>query len=191
MKYIGIDIGDGESAVAVLEEDSIIEPVIEYIDGRGSILSVVGMSGTDVLIGEKALIDRHVVHLRSRFKSRYLTNPDSERDIERFAHGLKSALLNEEEDFFSGDITVAVGCPAGWKEDDRKKYRDILKKAAYICEAFLAIVIVLTVALAISKIAFYILFYAIYAVVAFVVAIFWVKMMSKILHYIEQRKKSK
>ncbi len=129
MKYIGIDIGDGESAVAVLEEDSIIEPVIACIDGRGSILSVVGMSGTDVLIGEKALIDRHVVHLRSRFKSRYLTNPDSERDIERFAHGLKSALLNEEEDFFSGDITVAVGCPAGWKEEDRKRYKEILKKA--------------------------------------------------------------
>ena len=131
MKYIGIDIGDGESAVAVLEEDSIIEPVIECIDGRGSILSVVGMSGTDVLIGEKALTDRKVVHLRSRFKSRYLTSPDSERDIERFAHGLKSALQNEEEDFFSGDITVTVGCPAGWKEDDRKRYKEILKRAGF------------------------------------------------------------
>ena len=77
MKYIGIDIGDGESAVAVLEEDSIIEPVIESIDGCGSIISVVGMSGTDVLIGEKALIDRKVVHLRSRFKSRFLSSIDS------------------------------------------------------------------------------------------------------------------
>lgn len=131
MKYIGIDIGDGESAVAVLEEDSIIEPVIESIDGSGSILSVVGMSGTDVLIGEKALIDRKVVHLRSRFKSRFLSSLDSERDIERFAHGLKSALVNEQEDFFDGDITVAVGCPAGWKELDRKRYQEILRKAGF------------------------------------------------------------
>lgn len=76
-------------------------------------------------------------------------------------------------------------------KDGKRKVWDILKKVAYICAAFLVIVIVLTVALAISKIAFYILFYAIYAVVAFVVVIFWVKMMSKILHYIEQRKKNK
>lgn len=131
MKYIGIDIGDGESAVAVLEEDSIIEPVIEYLDGCGSIISVVGMSGTDVLVGEKALIDRHVVHLRSRFKSRFLSSIDSERDIERFAHGLRSALLREEEDFFDGDITVAVGCPAGWKDLDRKRYKEILQKAGF------------------------------------------------------------
>ena len=131
MKYIGIDIGDGESAVAVLEEESIIEPVIESIDGCGSIISVVGMSGTDVLVGEKALIDRKVVHLRSRFKSRFLSSLESERDIERFAHGLKSALLHEKEDFFNGDITVAVGCPAGWKDIDRKRYTDILKKAGF------------------------------------------------------------
>jgi len=131
MKYIGIDIGDGESAVAVLEEDSIIEPVIEYLDGCGSIISVVGMSGTDVLIGEKALIDRKVVHLRSRFKSRFLSSLDSERDIERFAHGLRSAYLREKEDFFDGDITVAVGCPAGWKDIDRKRYAEILKKAGF------------------------------------------------------------
>lgn len=76
-------------------------------------------------------------------------------------------------------------------KDGKRKVLDILKKVACICVAFLAIVIVLTVALAINKIVFYILFYAIYAVVAFAVVIFWVKMMSKILHYIEQRKKSK
>lgn len=131
MRYIGIDIGDGESAVAVLEEDSVIEPQIESIDGSGSIISVVGMSGTDVLVGEKALINRKVVHLRSRFKSRFLSSIDCERDIERFAHGLRSALLKEKEDFFDGDITVSVGCPAGWKDIDRKRYAEILVKAGF------------------------------------------------------------
>lgn len=131
MKYIGIDIGDGESAVAVLEEESVIEPHIASIDGRGSIISVVGMSGTDILIGEKALVDRKVVQLRSRFKSRYLTSLDSERDIERFAHGLRNELLKEEEDFFDGDICVAVGCPAGWKNVDRNRYKEILTKAGF------------------------------------------------------------
>lgn len=129
MKYIGIDIGDGESAVACLAEDSVIEPVIQPIDGRGSILSVVGMAGTEVRIGEKALLDRRVVHLRSRFKSRYLNTMDAERDIERFAHGLRTALLEEADDFFDGDVYIAVGCPAGWKENDRARYCEIMKRA--------------------------------------------------------------
>ena len=131
MRYIGIDIGDGESAVSVLEEDSVIEPSIQTIEGTGSILSVVGMSGTDILIGEKALLDRKLVQLRSRFKSRFLTTLDSERDIERFAHGLKQSLINESEDFFDGDTYVAVGCPAGWKENDRQRYLEIMKKAGF------------------------------------------------------------
>ena len=129
MKYIGIDIGDGESAVAVLQEDSVVEPVIQPIDGHGSIISVVGMSGTEVRIGEKALLDRKVIHLRSRFKSRYLTAIESERDIERFASGLQKELLEEDEDFFSGETYIAVGCPAGWKEKDRLRYQEIMQKA--------------------------------------------------------------
>ena len=58
MRYVGLDIGDGESAVALLEENSIIEPVIQPIDGYSSVVSIVGMSGTEVRVGEKALLDR-------------------------------------------------------------------------------------------------------------------------------------
>ena len=76
-------------------------------------------------------------------------------------------------------------------KDTKRKVLCILKNAGCICAVFLAIVIVFTIALAISKTLFYILFYAVYAFVAFAVAIFWVKMMSKILHYIEQRKENK
>ena len=130
MRYIGIDLGDGESAVALLEENSVIEPVIQPIDGHGSILSVVGMSGTQVMIGEKALLDRKVVHLRTRFKSRYLTALDAERDIERFAFGVRSALINDDPEFFS-DSYITVGCPAGWKDTDRERYAEIMRKAGF------------------------------------------------------------
>ncbi|MBQ4157458.1 MAG: Hsp70 family protein [Clostridia bacterium] len=82
-----------------------------------------------VMIGEKALLDRKLVHLRSRFKSRFLTTIDAERDIERFAHGLITAIKNESEDIFDGETYIAVGCPAGWKENDRKRYLEILMKA--------------------------------------------------------------
>ena len=131
MRYIGLDIGDGESAVALLEENSVIEPVIQPIDGAGSIISVVGMAGTEVRVGEKALLDRKVVHLRSRFKSRYLNSLDAERDIERFAFGIKKALENDEPDLFNKDTYVTVGCPAGWKPKDRERYADLMRKAGF------------------------------------------------------------
>lgn len=74
---------------------------------------------------------------------------------------------------------------------NKRSVWNILKKVVYVCVAFLAIVALLAVALAISKVVFYILLYALYAIGAFVITIFWVKIMSKILHYIEQRKNSK
>ena len=42
MKYIGFDMGDGESAVAVFQEGSGIEPIIQPIAGSRSLLSAVG-----------------------------------------------------------------------------------------------------------------------------------------------------
>ena len=131
MRYIGLDIGDGESAVALLEENSVIEPVIQPIDGTGSIISVVGMAGTEVRVGEKALLDRKVVHLRSRFKSRYLNSLDAEKDIERFAFGIKKALEKDDPELFGKDTYVTVGCPAGWKQTDRERYADIMRKAGF------------------------------------------------------------
>ena len=131
MRYIGLDIGDGESAVALLEENSVIEPVIQPIDGVGSIISVVGMAGTEVRVGEKALLDRKVVHLRSRFKSRYLNSLDAEKDIERFAFGIKRTLEKDDPELFNKDTYVTVGCPAGWKKEDRERYAEIMRKAGF------------------------------------------------------------
>ncbi|MBR5380916.1 MAG: Hsp70 family protein [Clostridia bacterium] len=131
MRYVGLDIGDGESAVALLEENSIIEPVIQPIDGYSSVVSIVGMSGTEVRVGEKALLDRKVAHLRSRFKSRYLTSADAEKDIERFAYGLKRQLETEQPGFFGRDTYVTVGCPAGWKPADRERYAEVMRKAGF------------------------------------------------------------
>ncbi|MBR6498360.1 MAG: rod shape-determining protein [Clostridia bacterium] len=131
MRYIGIDIGDGESCVALLEENSVIEPSILPINGQGSIISVVGMSSTTVKVGEEALLDPKVVHLRSRFKSRYLTTLDAERDIERFAYGIKAALEKEDPELFGKETYVTVGCPAGWKANDRERYAEIMRKAGF------------------------------------------------------------
>ena len=53
MRYIGFDMGDGESAVAAFEQGSAIEPVILPLCGVRSLLSAVGMLNSEIVIGER------------------------------------------------------------------------------------------------------------------------------------------
>ena len=39
MKILGFDLGDGESAVTILDDESTIEPRVMLLDGRTSTLS--------------------------------------------------------------------------------------------------------------------------------------------------------
>lgn len=43
MKILGFDLGDGESAVTLLDEDSTVEPRVLPLCGRNSLLSAVGV----------------------------------------------------------------------------------------------------------------------------------------------------
>lgn len=131
MIYVGIDIGDGESAVAVLTDDSVIEPVVQTLGYTKSMISVVGSLDGEVLIGEKALLEQNIQNLRARFKSKFLTSPVAADDMRRFAVGLRQLLLQ-----FTGVLTdpqhrIAVGCPAGWTQMDRERYADILRGVGF------------------------------------------------------------
>ena len=57
MRYIGFDMGDGESAVAAFEHGSLIEPVILPVCGSASLLSAVGLLGGEIVVGDRALTD--------------------------------------------------------------------------------------------------------------------------------------
>ena len=54
MRYVGFDMGDGESAVAAYEHGSGIEPVILPVQGYRSLLSAVGTIGGEIVVGEQA-----------------------------------------------------------------------------------------------------------------------------------------
>lgn len=127
MRYIGFDMGDGESAVAAFEQGSLIEPAILPLCGVKSLLSAVGMLGGEIVIGERAYTDALADQLSVRFKSRYTTDPASYEDISRFVRGVLRDLINSG--FFSGDDQFIVGCPAGWNAAARARYRDLLLKA--------------------------------------------------------------
>ena len=50
MKYVGIDIGDGESAVTVVSEDGAVIPSVVMLGNTKSIRSIVGdLHGTPVI----------------------------------------------------------------------------------------------------------------------------------------------
>lgn len=131
MQYIGIDLGDGESAVAVLTEESVIDPVVQPLGGVRSILSVVGSKGEAIYIGEKALLEQGIEALRVRFKSRFLTSPVAGDDLRRFAMGLRALLLQYTDALTSGPYRIAVGCPAGWNAMDRQRYASILQSVGF------------------------------------------------------------
>ena len=60
MKYIGIDIGDGESAVTAVEAEGAMLPVVLTLGSKQSIRSIVGMLKGSPVIGDKVMLDRGV-----------------------------------------------------------------------------------------------------------------------------------
>ena len=84
MRYIGFDVGDGESAIAAFEQGSWIEPVILPVGGSRSFLSAVGMLNGEIVVGERAYTDALADGLSVRFKSRFTYDPARNEDIVRF-----------------------------------------------------------------------------------------------------------
>ena len=127
MRYIGFDMGDGESAVAAFERGSLIEPVILPVCGSASLLSAVGLLGGEIVVGDRALTDALAQELSVRFKSRFTTDPASYEDVVRFVRGVLSDL--RQSGALRPDDRFVVGCPAGWNTAARTRYRDLLVRA--------------------------------------------------------------
>lgn len=127
MRYVGFDMGDGESAVAAYEHGSGIEPVILPVQGYRSLLSAVGTIGGEIVVGEQAYTSALAQDLDVRFKSRFTDDPRSYEPIARFARGVVRALRDAGQ-YREGDRFV-VGCPAGWNAAARARYRDLLVRA--------------------------------------------------------------
>lgn len=127
MRYIGFDMGDGESAVAAFEHGSLIEPVILPVCGSASLLSAVGLLSGEIVVGDRALTDALAQELSVRFKSRFTTDPASYEDVVRFVRGVLSDL--RQSGALRPDDRFVVGCPAGWNTAARTRYRDLLVRA--------------------------------------------------------------
>lgn len=127
MRYIGFDVGDGESAIAAFEQGSGIEPVILPVGGSRSFLSAVGMLNGEIVVGERAYTDALADGLSVRFKSRFTYDPARNEDIVRFVRGTVRDL--QDNGLLGPEDAFVVGCPAGWNATARARYRELLMRA--------------------------------------------------------------
>lgn len=127
MRYIGFDVGDGESTIAAFEQGSGIEPVILPVGGSRSFLSAVGMLNGEIVVGERAYTDALADGLSVRFKSRFTYDPARNEDIVRFVRGTVRDL--QENGLLQPEDAFVVGCPAGWNATARARYRELLMRA--------------------------------------------------------------
>ncbi len=131
MKILGFDLGDGESAVTLLDHDSTIEPRVLPLQGRTSILSAVGMKNGRIVVGDEASVLAGAQDAKVRFKSRYLVDPGAAGDVRAFAQGVMSLLLHEDPGLMAQVTRTVVGCPAGWGEGRREQYARLMESAGF------------------------------------------------------------
>lgn len=131
-RYFGFDLGDAESAIARLGREERTEPAILSIkDSRSLVTAYARMLDGKLLIGESACYNTNATERSVRFKSRYLTDAQSERDIRCFAAGVLSELYHSGELVDGEDCCFYIGCPAGWDKAARERYRRIFADTGY------------------------------------------------------------
>lgn len=131
MKILGFDLGDGESAVALLSDESTVEPRMLPIGGRTSVLSAVGTRDGRIVVGEEASVLSGAQDAKVRFKSRYLVDASAMGDVRLFAQGVMNELLAQEPGLMAQVTRTVVGCPAGWGEGRREQYARLMESAGF------------------------------------------------------------
>ena len=128
MKILGFDLGDGESAVTLLDEDSTVEPRVMPLCGKNSLISAVGVKDGRIVIGEAASVTDGAAEAKVRFKSRYLTDPAASADvlraIERLMEGRTTIAVTH-------DVKVALAATrVVWIEGGRVLFADTPERLA-------------------------------------------------------------
>ena len=131
-KYYGFDLGDAESAVCRLgRKDAGMPEVLPVREAKSFITAYAQLPTGELLIGEGACYDTTAVRRSLRFKSNFLTDPQSEKDVKRFAAGVLGELYADGNLIKDDDCCFYIGCPAGWDRAARERYRRIFEDTGY------------------------------------------------------------
>lgn len=131
--FFGLDLGDGETAIAWMRQGSAVQPAILEVRGTKNILTALGMNHqAQYFIGEEAYQISDLQHLHLRFKSRYLPQPkEASECIEAFARTLLSHMLSEKRITDLEAAKFYIGCPSGWNAETRSRYALLFENAGY------------------------------------------------------------
>ena len=66
-----------------------------------------------------------------RFKSKFLTDKESSKDVKSFAAGVLGELYLNGDLIKNEDCCFYIGCPAGWDKTAREEYRQIFEQVGY------------------------------------------------------------
>lgn len=131
-RYYGFDLGDAESAVSRLgKKDAGMPEVLPVREAKSFVTAYAQLSSGELVIGESACYDTNAVHRSLRFKSAFLTDPRSEKDVRRFASGVLAELYGDGNLVQGEDCCFYIGCPAGWDRAARERYRRIFEEVGY------------------------------------------------------------
>ncbi len=131
-KYYGFDLGDAESAICRLNKrDAGAPQVLAVREAKSFITAYAQLPTGELLIGESACYDTTATRRSLRFKSGFLTDPQSEKDVKRFAAGVLGELYADGSLVKDDDCCFYIGCPAGWDRATRERYRRIFEDVGY------------------------------------------------------------
>ena len=131
-RYFGFDLGDAESSIARLNRNDKGTPEILAVrEAKSFITAYARLKTGEIVIGESACWTPGAVERKLRFKSTYLTNPDSQADIRTFAAAVLGELYRTGDLIKNEDCCFYIGCPAGWGKNDREHYREIFERVGY------------------------------------------------------------
>ena len=131
-RFYGFDLGDAESAISRLEKKENKEPEILTInEARSFITAYALLKDGRILIGEGACYDPDAIKRKERFKSRFLVDPNTAKDVSGFASGVLGELYMSGQMIHGEDCCFYIGCPAGWDKMAREEYRSIFEKVSY------------------------------------------------------------
>ena len=129
MKYIGFDLGDGESCLSVYDTNNpSIMPIECSLTGTTSFPSVVATNEEgEIFIGKHVHDD--MLSVRACFKRDFrLQTADVVQSYHYFLQGVMAQLRANYPSLLSGEYQFVVGQPADWEQETLQQFTALLEK---------------------------------------------------------------
>ncbi|MGB6319028.1 MAG: hypothetical protein WBG08_10345, partial [Litorimonas sp.] len=137
VEFVGFDLGHGETALARAFAQGHAEPEMLEYRGTRSLVTAVSKAGKakpTIKIGAEAL-SLSEARVWAKFKSPDLDAPEVREPLTLFTKALIEGLAGDGSLRGPRESRFVIGCPSGWNEAVRTRYRDLFVRAAGLKEA--------------------------------------------------------